>query len=459
MFPHDTAYRSHHRLSVTFDSNTNIEDGFDYLYIYDKNGNEVGKYTGTELSGKTISVPGDTVRIQLSSDDSGTEWGFKVTDVKIASAHKHSYTSKTTKAATCTATGVRTFACSCGDIYTETIAKLGHKLTTLKPVTATCTQTGLTEGKKCSTCGTVTAAQETVAKKPHTYKNITTKATLTKNGKVESKCSVCGYVSKTTTIYYPKTIKLSATSYTYNGKTKTPTVTIKDSKGNTLKKDTDYTVSYASGRKNTGKYSVTVTFKGNYSGKKVLYFNILPSKTSKITPTCNTTSIKASWKKVTGASGYMVELLSSKGKVVKSATTTKTAYTFKSLSKVTTYKVRVTAYKTIDSKKVYSTSYTTITTSTAPAKVTLSKVSAGSKSATPTWEKVSGASGYEVMYSTSSNFSSSKTATVSKGSSTKTTIKKLTKGQKYYFKVRAYKTVDGKKVYGAWSAVKSVKVK
>ncbi len=446
-------------LEVTFDERTNIEDGFDYIYIYDKNGAKIGTYTGTELAGKTIFINGDTVRIQLDSDDSGTEWGFKVTDIKIASSHKHSYISKITKAATCTATGVSTFACSCGDTYTETIAKLGHKLTTLKAVTATCTKTGLTEGKKCSICGTVTVAQKTVAKKPHTYKNITTKATLTKNGKVENKCSVCGYVSKTTTIYYPKTIKLSATSYTYNGKVKSPTVTVKDSKGNALKKDTDYTVSYASGRKNTGKYSVTVTFKGKYSGKKVLYFNILPSKTSKITPTCATTSIKASWKKVTGASGYKVELLNSKGKVVKTVTTTKTAYTFEKLSKVTTYKIRVTAYKTIDSKKVYSTSYTTITTSTAPAKVTLSKVSAGSKSATPTWKKVSGVSGYEVMYSTSSKFSSSKTATVSKGSSTKTTIKKLTKGKKYYFKVRAYKTVDGKKIYSAWSAVKSVKVK
>jgi len=405
------------------------------------------------------------------------------TEVKMINSNGHSYISEVTKEATCTTAGVKTFSCSvCEDSYAETIAKLGHKYsssyTTDKK--ATCLAEG-SKSKHCTRSGcTAKTSVTAIAKLAHTYdnncdktcnvckatrsishsyKNVTTKATLTKNGKVENKCSVCGYVSKTTTVYYPKTIKLSAASYIYNGKAKTPTVTVKDSKGNTLKKDTDYTVSYASGRKNTGKYSVTVTFKGKYSGKKVLYFNILPSKTSKITPTCGTTSLKASWSKVTGASGYKVELLNSKGKVVKIVTTTKTAYTFEKLSKVTTYKIRVTAYKTIDSKKVYSTSYTTITTSTAPAKVTLSKVSAGSKSATPTWKKVSGASGYEVMYSTSSKFSSSKTATVNKGSSTKTTIKKLTKGKKYYFKVRAYKTVDGKKIYSACSAVKSVKVK
>jgi len=405
------------------------------------------------------------------------------TEIKTINANGHSYVSEVTKDATCTTTGVETFSCSvCEDSYTKTIEKLGHKYSSSYTVDkkATCSAEG-SKSKHCTRSGcTAKTSVTAIAKLAHTYdnncdktcnvckatrsishsyKNVTTNATLTKNGKVESKCSVCGYVSKTTTIYYPKTIKLSATSYTYNGKVKSPTVTVKDSKGNALKKDTDYTVSYASGRKNTGKYSVTVTFKGKYSGKKVLYFNILPSKTSKITPTCGTTSIKASWSKVTGASGYKVELLNSKGKVVKSATTTKTAYTFKSLSKVTTYKVRVTAYKTIDKKAVYSTVSTTITTSTSPTTVTLSKVTAGSKSATPAWKKVSGASGYEVMYSTSSKFSSSKTATIKNGSSTKTTIKKLTKGKKYYFKVRAYKTVDGKKVYGAWSAVKSVKVK
>lgn len=289
-----------------------------------------------------------------------------------ANSHKNITTLKAV-AATCTRTG-KTEGKKCSDCGKVTVAQntvpaKGHKLTTLKAVAATCTKTGKTEGKKCSVCGTVTVAQKTVAKKAHTYKTTTTKATLKKNGKQVTKCSVCGDVKSTKTVYYPKTIKLSATSYTYNGKAKTPTVTVKDSKGNTLKKDTDYTVKYASGRKNPGKYTVTVTFKGKYEGTKKLTFTIKP------------------------------------------------------------------------------------------AKAALSKVTAGSKQATVAWKAVSGATGYEVQYSTSSKLRSSKTATVKKGSTKKTTIKKLTKGKKYYFRVRAYKTIDGKKVYGAWSSVKSVKIK
>ena len=69
------------KLLVTFDNRTDIEDGFDDLYAYDADGNQVGKYTGTELAGKTITIPGDTVRLKLVSDDSGNEWGFKVSRI------------------------------------------------------------------------------------------------------------------------------------------------------------------------------------------------------------------------------------------------------------------------------------------------------------------------------------------------------------------------------------------
>ena len=68
-------------LQICFAPETNVEDGFDYLYVYDGDGILVGKYTGTELAGQTISVPGDTVRIQLVSDSAGTEWGFRVDSI------------------------------------------------------------------------------------------------------------------------------------------------------------------------------------------------------------------------------------------------------------------------------------------------------------------------------------------------------------------------------------------
>ena len=94
----------------------------------------------------------------------------------------------------------------------------------------------------------------------------------------------------------------------------------------------------------------------------------------------------------------------------------------------------------------------------APAATTISKVtrSASGKKITVKLSKVSDADGYEIQYSTSGRFASTTTKTASAGS-TKKTIKKLNKKKTYYIRVRSYKTVDGTKVYSAWSAVKKVK--
>ena len=365
--------------------------------------------------------------------------------------------------ATCTANGSYDSVVYCSvckaEISRKTVKtdKLAHTVVTDKAVAATCVKAGKTEGKHCSVCNTVITAQKKVpATGKHTYKTATTKATTTKDGKAVTACTVCGKVSKSTTIYKASSIKLSKTSFTYNGKAQKPTITVKNSKGIALKNGTDYTVKYDSGCKNTGKYAVKITFKGNYSGSKTLYFNILPSKTSKLTVSQSTTSIKATWNKVTGASGYKVTLYNSKGKAVKTVDTNKTTYTFSKLSKGTTYKVRVTAYKTIDSKKVSSSVYTQLTTATKPGTPTL-KVTAGSKKATLSWNKQTGATGYVVYMATSKNGKYSKIATVKgKLSYTKTG---LTKGKTYYFKVAAYSTINNKTIYGEFSAVKSVKIK
>ena len=71
-------------------------------------------------------------------------------------------------------------------------------------------------------------------------------------------------------------------------------------------------------------------------------------------------------------------------------------------------------------------------------------------------KKVSGAAGYEVEYSTSSNFKTNVKKVTTK--STSVTLKNLTKGKKYYVRVRAYKTENSGKLYGSYSSVKSLKV-
>ena len=134
----------------------------------------------------------------------------------------------------------------------------------------------------CNVCGT----KRTIT---HTYKNVVTKATLSKDGNIAKKCSVCGKVASKTTIKYAKTFTLSSTSYTYNGYEKKPAVTVKDSSGKTIS-SSNYTVSYSSGRKNAGEYKVTVKMKGNYSGTKTLTFKIKPIDISKCSVKLSATS-------------------------------------------------------------------------------------------------------------------------------------------------------------------------
>ena len=96
---------------------------------------------------------------------------------------------------------------------------------------------------------------------------------------------------------------------------------------------------------------------------------------------------------------------------------------------------------------------------TAPGKPKISSLKSNVKNkATVTYDPVSGAEGYEIKYSTKPDFSSN-------SGSLRTTklsypVGSLGSGKKYYVKVRAYKkdSTDAR-IYGAWSTVRSVKVK
>lgn len=71
-------------VEVTFDARTELEEDFDFLYVYGRQDqpDNSHKYTGTALAGQTIRIAGDTVKIKLDTDDSGTEWGFLVTELR-----------------------------------------------------------------------------------------------------------------------------------------------------------------------------------------------------------------------------------------------------------------------------------------------------------------------------------------------------------------------------------------
>ena len=241
-----------------------------------------------------------------------------------------------------------------------------HTLTKTEAVPATCSKDGNSAYYTCSDCdryfsdskGTKEIAKDSWVIKAtgvHTYKTTTTKATLTANGKVVNKCSVCGKTT-TKTVYMPKTFSLSYTKTTYNGKAKTPAVTVKDSKGNVLKKGTDYTVTYAAGRKAVGTYKVTVKGIGKYSFTKTLSFKINPAATKIVSATnVATKSIKVKWSKAAGAGGYQVKYV--KGSTTKTVTVKGASSLTKTLSKLTkgaTYKVYVRSYRTVGSTNYYS---------------------------------------------------------------------------------------------------------
>ena len=112
-------------------------------------------------------------------------------------------------------------------------------------------------------------------KTAHTKKTtVTKKATFKKSGNSVTKCTTCEKTFATTKTPKVSKVTLSKTAYIYDGKSKKPSVTVKDSNGTLLKKGKDYSISYAKGRKNVGKYTVKITLKGNkYSGTKTCTFD------------------------------------------------------------------------------------------------------------------------------------------------------------------------------------------
>ena len=205
-----------------------------------------------------------------------TECGDNYT--KAISKTDHNYEQEVVKP-TCTEQGYTLNVCkNCGDTYKSNfVDKIDHNYKYEVVKEPTCTEEGI--GKYiCTECGETLI--DTIPTIDHSYVITTTPATMKSNGRKISKCSICNNVQYDNVISKISSVSISKTAFTYNGKTQTPTVTVKDSKKKTLKNKTDYTVTYSSGRRNVGRYSVKIKFKGNYSGEKNFYYNIAPKSTS-----------------------------------------------------------------------------------------------------------------------------------------------------------------------------------
>lgn len=169
------------------------------------------------------------------------------------------------------------------------------------------------------------------------------------------------------------------------------------------------------------------------------------------------TKLTLTWTKISGVDGYEVQqYISKKWKTVKKITKNTNSYTVTGLTANKSYKFRVRAVA-----DKYKGGYSSVFTAKAVPLTPSVTLKAGKKQLTASWASVANITGYEVQYSDSKKFTkkTTKTVTIKKSKTKKTTIKKLSKGKKYYVKVRAYKSVGKTKIYSAWSSTKYVKVK
>ena len=367
-----------------------------------------------------------------------------------ATGHRYG-NSVVTKQPTCTAEGTAIKTCTkCNATVTEKLPAKGHTAVTDKGYPATCTTAGKTDGSHCSVCNTVIKVQTVINATGHKSSGwITDKAaSIGVKGSKHKECTVCKKVLETAEIpalsrisISKASVTLSTSTYAYDGKAKTPSVTVKVG-GKTLKKDTDYTVSYSNNTK-IGTAKVTITGKGNYTGS-----------------ISKTYSIKNNFKKAT-ISG--ISNKSYTGKNITQSITVK--YNGKTLKNGTDYTVSYSNNKKVGTATVKITgkgSYTGTITKTFkinPAKQEIQKLTAKSKAFFVDWAQKGSATGYEIQYATNSKFTSAKKVTIKNNKTDKTTVSKLSGKKKYYVRVRSYTTVMGTKYYGAWSSVKNVTTK
>ena len=416
--------------------------------------------------------------------------------------------------------------------------------------------------------GEITASCSVVVKCEHNYQTSLTPASIEKDGVIIKTCRKCGAETQTP-IPRIDEIRLSQTSYIYDGEEHQPDVTVTDEEGAALEAGKDYTISYSENTANIGTHTVTIEFIGNYEGTETRNFTVLPihvdsisfdssqltlniGSQQKITATVlpdNATDKTISWHSsnpsvatvnngiVTAVavgnavitattvdgeetaectvnvtcphsyhttlipasksnSGSLKEECTKCGRIRQNVTIyaindirlSKVSYIYN--GKICSPAVTVTdsSGKALERNRDYTVTYSgnqkdvgiySVTvaftgnyTGTAtkqftiyPKSTKITKIKPKRKGFIVNWKKQSAQiSGYELAYSTSSNFRDrkAKLATISK-SKTRKTVGGLKKRKRYYVRIRTYKNVSlngtTTKLYSSWSPSKKITTK
>lgn len=253
-------------------------------------------------------------------------------------------------------------------------------------------------------------------------------------------------------------VTISKTAYTYTGKTIRPAVTVTckklDGTTITLKKDTDYTVTYKN-NKMPGKATVVVKGKGDYTGSVSRTITIAPTATVISSVTNTETGIRLKWKKTTGAEKYIIYRKAENGswkkyKSVKAANGC--SFTDTKVTNGSKYAYKIRAY----ADGVYG-AYSSIHTIYRVKQPALKVKKTGKGRLKCSWKKNTKANSYQIMYGTKASMQGAKTIAIKKAGTVKKTIAGLKAGKKYYVRIRSCKTVNKKKYYSSWSKTVNIR--
>ena len=284
-------------------------------------------------------------------------------------------------------------------------------------------------------------------------------ATTKEDGYSEIHCKNCDAVlddGSRQVIPSIKSVTLSCTQYTYDGKAKTPKVTVKDRTGKVIAAE-NYTVSYVNNKAAGKNTYAKIVFKGNYSGEMTAKFSILLAKPAKpkVSAKTSASAVKLSWKKVTGAQYYRIYSYNTSTKQYKGIANTKNlSYTVKKLKAGTTYYYLVRSFYVMSNNEKSYSPYTVkdnvkaVTLCAAPRV----KASVSGKTVTLKWAKCANAKFYKVFQY---NAKTKKYTALKRTTALSAKLSAQAVGTHYYL-VRAYNSASTGSAYSTKNLAKAV---